>query len=421
MPATQGRCSLLHHGRSPPVVAVRYEWCVAEALSSPTVLLLSTSDTDLITARASGRDYRWANPSRLVDGELAELLDGADMRSWSGSSAGTARGRTASTRSPASGSAGRRVSGEQAPDADLMSHSTVPAGVALQAHVYLAQGGVENLRQPARVPVRHAADDRFRVRPPVATPNWGVLERPPRRPATGPTIAVLYYRAQHLAGNTELHRGAVRRHRAARAAPAAGVLRVAAHRRTRTARTAGHRRRNGHHGAGRRRSQPGRGRRRRHRRQWNVAHLAALDVPILQGLCLTSSRRAVGGNDDGMSPLDVATQVAVPGVRRPHHHGSVLVQGDRRRGADLLRPRPGALRPGRRTRGAARPAALASRPPTSGWRWCSPPIRPSMPASATRSDWTPRERGRAAAGDARRGLPASATVPGRRRAATATR
>lgn len=45
---------------------------------------------------------------------------------------------------------------------------------------------------------------------------------------------------------------------------------------------------------------------------WNVAHLAALDVPILQGLCLTSSRAQWSDGDDGMSPLDVATQVAVP-------------------------------------------------------------------------------------------------------------
>jgi len=43
-----------------------------------------------------------------------------------------------------------------------------------------------------------------------------------------------------------------------------------------------------------------------------VAHLAALDIPILQGLCLTSSRSQWHDNDDGMSPLDVATQVAVP-------------------------------------------------------------------------------------------------------------
>ena len=52
---------------------MRYEWCVAD---SPSILLLSTSDTDLIAARSSGASYRWANPSRLVDGELGELLAG---------------------------------------------------------------------------------------------------------------------------------------------------------------------------------------------------------------------------------------------------------------------------------------------------------------------------------------------------------
>ena len=45
---------------------------------------------------------------------------------------------------------------------------------------------------------------------------------------------------------------------------------------------------------------------------WDVAELAALDVPILQGLCLTSSRATWADSDDGLSPLDVATQVAVP-------------------------------------------------------------------------------------------------------------
>ena len=46
-------------------------------MPGPTVLLLSTSDTDLITARAAGASYRWANPTRLPAGALAELLDGA--------------------------------------------------------------------------------------------------------------------------------------------------------------------------------------------------------------------------------------------------------------------------------------------------------------------------------------------------------
>jgi cobalamin biosynthesis Mg chelatase CobN len=45
---------------------------------------------------------------------------------------------------------------------------------------------------------------------------------------------------------------------------------------------------------------------------WNVKHLAALDIPILQGLCLTSSRATWAASDNGLSPRDVATQVAVP-------------------------------------------------------------------------------------------------------------
>jgi cobaltochelatase CobN len=45
---------------------------------------------------------------------------------------------------------------------------------------------------------------------------------------------------------------------------------------------------------------------------WDVQALAALDVPIIQGLCLTWSREDWQNSDDGMSPLDTATQVAVP-------------------------------------------------------------------------------------------------------------
>ena len=93
------------------------------------------------------------------------------------------------------------VSGEQAPDAELMSHSTVPAGVAVQAHIYLAQGGVENLRQLHAFLCDTVLMTGFGFGPPVITPSWGILDRPAVDSA-GPTIAVLYYRAQQLAGNT---------------------------------------------------------------------------------------------------------------------------------------------------------------------------------------------------------------------------
>ena len=77
------------------------------------------------------------------------------------------------------------VSGEQAPDADLMERSNLPAGIALPAHIYLAQGGIDESGQPARLPVRHGADDRRRISPsrPVI-PTWGRLERPEAQ-ATG--------------------------------------------------------------------------------------------------------------------------------------------------------------------------------------------------------------------------------------------
>jgi cobaltochelatase CobN len=95
----------------------------------PAVLLLSTSDTDLIAARASGAEFRWANPSRLVDGELSALLADADVvvvrilggyRAW----------QDGIDTVVASGLPTVVVSGEQAPDADLMERSTVPAGIA---------------------------------------------------------------------------------------------------------------------------------------------------------------------------------------------------------------------------------------------------------------------------------------------------
>src|SRR4051794_4641233 len=158
------------------------------------------SDTDLMTARASGARYRWMNPSRLIDGELLTLLDGVDVvvvrilggyRSWSeGIDAVVAKGIPTVV-----------ISGEQSPDADLMSHSTVPAGVALQTHVYLAQGGVTNFQQLHAFLSDTLLMTGFGFSPPETIPAWGMLERP-EDTGTGPRVAVLFYRAQQLAGNT---------------------------------------------------------------------------------------------------------------------------------------------------------------------------------------------------------------------------
>ncbi|OBI40386.1 cobaltochelatase subunit CobN [Mycobacterium kyorinense] len=279
-------------------------------MSDPTVLLLSTSDTDLITARASGANYRWANPARLLPDELPELLDGADIavvrilggyRAW----------QDGIDTVLASGVPAVVVSGEQAPDADLTERSTAPAGIALQAHLYLAQGGMANLRQLHAFLSDTLLMTGFGFNPPASTPTWGLLERA-RAETEGPTIAVLYYRAQQLAGNTayvEALCGAIEAAGGQALPVYCASLRTAepdmlqilgrADAMVVTVLAAG--------GATPAKAAAG-----GMDDSWNVEHLAGLDIPILQGLCLTSSRQQWHDNDDGLSPLDVASQVAVP-------------------------------------------------------------------------------------------------------------
>ena len=301
----------------------------------PTILLLSTSDTDLITARASAAGYRWANPTRLASGQLTELLEGAAVVVVRVLGGYRALQNTIDT-VIASGVPAVVVSGEQAPDADLMERSTVPAGIAVQAHIYLAEGGVANLGQLHDFLCDTVLMTGYGFSPPAATPAWGILDRVCSTasgcpgcpggvacfpdmvaaraavPADAPAIAVLYYRAQQLAGNTAYVEAlccAIER-AGGRPMPiyctslrtpepellkllggvdAMVVTVLAAGAAVPAAVTAG-----GDDDS------------------WNVKHLAALDIPILQGLCLTSSRAQWVANDSGLSPRDVATQVAVP-------------------------------------------------------------------------------------------------------------
>ncbi|MBV9315624.1 MAG: cobaltochelatase subunit CobN [Pseudonocardia sp.] len=278
------------------------------------ILLLSTSDTDLLSARASDGDYRLGNPARLHISDLPELLDGVDLimvrllggrrawRDWLDPLLAGPKPVVA-------------LGGEQVPDAELMECSTVPVGVCAQAHGYLAEGGPANLGELYRFLSDTVLLTGFGFTPPTSMPVWGPLDRAGTQPladADAPVVGVLYYRAHQLAGNTAFVHGlcdAIEAHGARplplfcaslRTAPAelldelrnvdALVVTVlAAGGATPAAVSAG-----GDDGA------------------WDVGALAQLDVPILQGLCLTSSRAAWGSNDDGLSPLDAATQVAIP-------------------------------------------------------------------------------------------------------------
>ncbi|MFE9325543.1 cobaltochelatase subunit CobN [Nocardia sp. NPDC052278] len=280
------------------------------------ILLLSTSDTDLLSARASGAEYRWGNPARLLVDDLPALLDGVDLvivrilggkRAWED---GLAAVR-------ASGVPMVALGGEIAPDAELMECSTVPGGVAADAHNYLAAGGAENLRQLHNFLSDTVLLTGHGFEPPVQLPSWGELERTPSTDLGTtaerlPTVAVIYYRAQHLAGNTAYIDALCTaiENAGAKALPLyCASLRTAEPELLDTLRTAdtlvvtvlaagGTKPANASAGGD--------------DEAWDVAALAELDVPILQGLCLTSGRAQWEANDDGLSPLDVATQVAVP-------------------------------------------------------------------------------------------------------------
>ncbi|WP_091154863.1 cobaltochelatase subunit CobN [Geodermatophilus africanus] len=271
--------------------------------------LLSTSDTDLLSARASGAAWRLGNPARLDDAGIAALADGTDLVVVR--ILGVRRQYEELLAPLLAGPAPVVVlGGEALPDAELMELSTVPMGVATEAHGYLAQGGPDNLVQLHRFLSDTVLLTGEGFEPPVVAPDWGVLERVSR--GSGPRVAVLYYRAHHLAGNTafvEALCGAIEDAGGSalplytsslrsvsdelldvlRTADALVVTVLAAGGSRPATAQAG-----GDDGA------------------WDVGQLAALDVPVVQGLCLTRAREEWLADDDGLSPLDVGNQVAIP-------------------------------------------------------------------------------------------------------------
>ncbi|MBP8538302.1 cobaltochelatase subunit CobN [Streptomyces sp. MK37H] len=281
------------------------------------ILLLSTSDTDLLSARAATGPvpYRLANPARLALEDLPGLLDGVELvvvrllggiRAWQEGLDTLLAGDLPVV----------VLSGEQAPDAQLMEASTVPVGIAAEAHAYLAHGGPANLGQLARFLSDTVLLTGHGFEPPAPAPTWGPLERTARAAdrgdTTGPTVAVLYYRAHHMSGNTAFVEALCRAVEdaggrplplfvASLRAPEPELIEAlgAADAIVTTVLAAG----------GTRPAEASAG---GDDEAWDAGALTALDVPVLQALCLTSPRAAWEENDEGLSPLDAATQVAVP-------------------------------------------------------------------------------------------------------------
>jgi cobaltochelatase CobN len=282
------------------------------------IVLLSTSDTDLLSARASGADYAWANPARATDAELGSLVEGAALvvvrllgsahDLWPGLDAVRSAGTPVVV-----------LGGEQQPSAELMELSTVPIGVAAEAHRYLAEGGPANLTQLHAFLSDTVLLTGEGFEPPAAIPAWGFAPRQARPLVESletkalPRVGVLYYRAHEASGNnsfahaladeidatgqavgTPIFAGSLRSapddlYDALGTLDALIVTVLAAGGSVPAGASAG-----GDDEA------------------WDVERMAALDIPVLQGLCLTSSRAEWEASDDGVTPLDSASQIAIP-------------------------------------------------------------------------------------------------------------
>ncbi|WP_405766569.1 cobaltochelatase subunit CobN [Streptomyces sp. NBC_01538] len=277
-----------------------------------TVLLLSTADTDLLAARAaSGASYRIGNPTRVdVAEELPALVEGADIavvrllggkRAWEDGLAYL----------KSSGVPTVLLGGETVPDAELMAESSVPAGVVAEALRYLVEGGPANLVEMARFLSDTVLLTGEGFVEPQKMPEYGTHGSYARENGR-PTIGVLFYRAHELSGNTgfvdtlceaiearganalPVYCGSLRGADAGLYELLAGADALVA-----TVLAAG-----GTHA-----SEASAG---GDEEAWDIGALADLNVPVLQGLCLTSSRATWDGSDAALSPMDAAMQVAIP-------------------------------------------------------------------------------------------------------------
>ena len=202
------------------------------------------------------------------------------------------------------------VGGEATPDGELTRLSTVPVGIAAEAHRYLAAGGPANVEQLLLFVADTVLLGGYGFEPPAAVPRagvWYATERSGDRPLVG----VVFYRAHLVAGNTQFVADLCRAIEAAGAdalavytyslrpepdgtVEALDVCRDAGVDAVVTTVLA-----MGRAGA-------------EAEDDWEVPELAALGVPVIQAPSCNRSRDDWLADEAGLTPLDVARGVAIP-------------------------------------------------------------------------------------------------------------
>ena len=285
------------------------------------IVVIANNDLDLLALRAAVESLPDGFPPVRAHGGVG-LGPDTPVPDLTGAQAVLVRllkGRTAwerqlddlRARCLATGTALLAFGGEATIDAEMTALSTVPAGIVTEAFAYLARGGPANLANLLRFVADTVLLEGFGFEPPQDLPMSGVV-RPSTEIAGRPTVAVVTYRANMLAGNTlpveQLcdaieHRGANARAvycYSLRNDPAALDLLRGADVVVTTTWAAGG---TVHEGDATTAMNDGEG--------W-VSPLDALDVPVLQAVASTGDTATWAESTTGLSPLDVALGVAIP-------------------------------------------------------------------------------------------------------------
>jgi cobaltochelatase CobN len=313
-----------------------------DASKPSTLLFVTTADTEILAvARASERlpegfpEIMCANPATLEDPAsfLDEELPGARVvlvRLLGGRKAWPEGLEELRRRCTRLGVPLLAFGGEAEPDAELAALSTVPSGTVLEAFEYLRHGGVGNTQNLLRFVADTVLMEGYGFEPAAALPEVGVYhpalpegstveELLAHHDAARPTVGVVFYRAHWMSGNTAFVDDLVGsleeagadalpvycyslRAGADGSVPALQLLKGKVDCLVTTVLAGG-----GSNAADANRSGSP-----EEWLEWEVPALEELEVPVLQGICTTSTREAWLASDAGLSPLDTAWQVAIP-------------------------------------------------------------------------------------------------------------
>src|SRR5215212_11270934 len=315
---------------------------MADERRATKLLFLTTADTEILAAARATEllpegfpEVRCANPAKLEDpgsffdqalpdtrAVMVRLLGG--RRAWP-EGFEELRRRCEERRVPL-----LAFGGEAEPDAELTALSSAPSGVVAEAFEYLRHGGVRNTENLLRFVVDTLLLEGYGFEPPLVLPEVGVYH--PKLPEASsleellalhdsnrPTVGVIFYRTHWMSGNTAFVDALMEALEATGAdalpvycyslradeggeVPALEILEGKVGCLITTVLAGG-----GSNAADASRAGDPEG-----WLEWEVPALEALGVPVVQGICATSSRVAWLSSDAGLSPLDVAWQVAIP-------------------------------------------------------------------------------------------------------------